>query len=117
MTKPQDIEVSRPSLPRTRGRSLWEDLDLEAMQRQIEELGRMADQLDRESEDMTRQISSLDGQVERLVQSSESDVYQTQEGDATTDAFLFDRDQRSDTSLYRELYGLEYRKVLELQSM
>ena len=115
MTNSQDIEVPRPSLPRTRGRSLWEDLD--AMQRQIEELGRMADQRDRESEDMTRQISSLKGQVERLVQSLESDVYQTQEGDATTDAFLFDRDQRSDTSLYRELYGLEYRKVLELQSM
>lgn len=122
MTKPQDIEVSRPSLPRTRGRSLWEDLD--AMKRQVEELRRMIDQLNGEfkemkrgKEELDRQILLLKGQVERLDQSSESDVYQTQEGDATTDAFLFDRDQRSDTSLYRELYGLEYWKVLELQSM
>ena len=94
------------------------------MKRQIEELRRVVDQLNGEFEEMKRgkeefdrQILSLKGQVERLDQSSESDVYQTQEGDALADAFLFDHDQRSDTDLYRELYGLEHRKVLELQSM
>ena len=94
------------------------------MKRQIEELGREVDQpwgkfeeMTRGKEELKRQILSLEVQAERFVQSSESDVYQTQEGDAITDAFLFDHDQRSDTSLYRELYGLEYRKVLELQSM
>ena len=94
------------------------------MKRQIKELGRMVDELDgkieertRHNKELERQILSLNGQVERLVRSSESDVYQTKEGDALTDAFLFDHDQRSDTDLYRELYGLDHRKVLELQSM
>ena len=90
------------------------------MKRQIKELGRMVDQIEgltRQNEDHERRILSLEGQVERLVQSSESDLYQTQEGDALADAFLFDHDQRSDTDLYRELYGLDHRKVLELQSM
>ncbi|KAK0510985.1 hypothetical protein JMJ35_006537 [Cladonia borealis] len=121
MTKSQNIEVPQPSLLRTRGRSLWDDLD--AMKGQIKESRRMVDELDGKFEAMTRrreeherQIQSLNGQVERLVQSSESDAYQTKEGDALTDAFLFEHDHRSDTDLYRELYGLEHRKVLELQN-
>ena len=34
------------------------------------------------------------------------------EGDAIVDAILFDRDQCKDRSIYRELYGLQYRQVL-----
>lgn len=36
-----------------------------------------------------------------------------QEGNAFGDAELFDRDHRTDRSIYRELYGLEYSQVLE----
>ena len=35
------------------------------------------------------------------------------EGDALSDAVVFDRDRRSDRSTFRELYGLEYGQVLE----
>ena len=38
-------------------------------------------------------------------------------GDALADAALFQHDHRTDTRLYRDLYGLEYRQVLELGGM
>ena len=38
------------------------------------------------------------------------------EGDALGDAVLFDRDHRTDRSIYRELYGLEYEKVLAFRT-
>lgn len=103
-----------------RGRSLLEDL--REMNRQIEILGRRLDQmtdrveeLRRQNEEHQKEITSLEGQVGRLVPISEN--FSTDEGDAIADAFLFDHDHRSDTDLYRELYGLEYRKVLEIYSM
>ena len=34
-------------------------------------------------------------------------------GDALVDAVLFDRDQRTDKSIYRELYGIESQQVLD----
>ena len=90
-----------------------------------------------------KHISSLESRVRCLVQSSEGylqirkrflDVYKrdikaiegfkpsetilegnmvTREGDAFGDAVLFDRDQRTDRSIYRELYGLDYQQVLD----
>ena len=83
----------------------------------IDELNGRFEERERRREDHERQIQSLKSQVERLIQSSKSDVYETKEGDALTDAFIFEHDKRSDTDLYRELYGLDPRKVLELQSM
>ena len=98
--------------------------DLDDMKRDVKELGRVVDELNgkfeerkRQKEDLERQLQSLNSQVDRLIQSSKGDVYETKEGDALTDAFIFEHDQRSDTDLYRELYGLDHRKVLELQSM
>ncbi len=38
------------------------------------------------------------------------------EGDAIGDAMLFDHDTRTDRSLYRELYGLDDRQVLEFRT-
>ena len=94
------------------------------MKRDVKELGKVVDKLNekfeerkRQEEDLERQLQSLNSQVDRLIQSSKSDVYETNEGDALTDALIFEHDQRSDTDLYRELYGLDHRKVLELQSM
>ena len=37
-------------------------------------------------------------------------------GDAIADAFLFDRDHRSDRCVYRDLYGLEYQQVLDYRT-
>ena len=37
-------------------------------------------------------------------------------GDALGDAVLFDRDQRTDRSIYRELYGLEHQQVLDFRT-
>lgn len=87
----------------------------------------------------------LKGQVGRLMDSSESyysirkrflDVYQrdikgeealkwsksilegnqkAHEGDAITDAMLFEKEKRTDKRLYRELYGLGHERVLEFR--
>ena len=38
-------------------------------------------------------------------------------GDALADAALFQHDHRTDNRLYRDLYGLDYRQVLELCGM
>ena len=37
------------------------------------------------------------------------------EGDALGDAVLFNRDQRTDKSVYRELYGLDHLQVLDFR--
>ncbi len=93
-----------------------------------------------------QQIASLEKQVSRLSQSSEGylairrrflDVYKrdikgmeevkgnkairegniiAHEGDALGDAALFDRDQRTDRRVYRELYGLDHQQVLEFRT-
>ena len=101
----------------------------------------------RKIEEHQRDIIALKGQVGRLIQTSEGylctgrrflDIYQkdikdnealkgstamkegklrAQEGDALADALLSNQDHRSDTRLYRDLSGLDYRQVLELHSM
>ena len=38
------------------------------------------------------------------------------EGDALGDAVLFDRDQRTDMDIYRELYGLYHKQVLDFRT-
>ena len=38
-------------------------------------------------------------------------------GDALADASLFSRNNRSDIDLYRKLYGLEYKQVLEIHGI
>ena len=63
-----------------------------------------------------KDIIALEGQVGRLIQASEGSTAIAHVGDALADAFLFDQDNRSDTWLYRDLYGLEYRQVLEMHS-
>ena len=92
-----------------------------------------------------KQISSLESRVSLLTQSSEGylsirrrflDVYKrdikameelkgskairkgntiAHEGDALGDAMLFVRDQRTDRSIYRELYGLDFQQVLDFR--
>ena len=96
------------------------------------------DKHQKQTDEHQKHISSLESRVRRLVQSSEGyltirrrflDVYKrdikameelkgskairdgnlrAHEGDALGDAVLFDRDQRTDRSIYRELYGLEH---------
>ena len=93
-----------------------------------------------------RNIYSLQSHVKLLVQSSEGyrsvrrqfiDVYKrdiqgseefqgskairegnqiAHKGDALGDAALFDRDQRTDRSTYRELYGLDHQQVLDFST-
>ncbi|KAL9640853.1 MAG: hypothetical protein Q9164_000011 [Protoblastenia rupestris] len=93
-----------------------------------------------------KRISSLESRVGHLTQSSEGylsirrrflDIYKRDikvieklkslkairegnliayEGDALGDAVLFDRDQRTDRSIYRELYGLDHQQVLDYHS-
>lgn len=36
------------------------------------------------------------------------------EGDAIDDAILYEQDHRTDRSIYRDLYGMEYSQVLEI---
>ena len=110
-----------------RGRSILEDLD--AMKRQIDILfskhaiitGQLQ-KVKRMNEEHQKKIIALEGQVGRLTQTSggyfctyQKDI-KDNEGDALADAFLFDHDHRPDNRLYRELYGLEYRQVLEMHS-
>ena len=38
------------------------------------------------------------------------------EGDALGDAVLFDRDQRTDRGIHRELYGLDHEQVLDFST-
>ena len=93
-----------------------------------------------------KHISSLESRVKRLVQCSDGylsirrrflDVFKrdimdmkelkgskairegnsrAHEGDALGDAVVFDRDQRTDRSIYRELYGLDHQQVLHFRT-
>ena len=107
---------------KSRGHSILEDLD--AMKRQVdilfskeETISSQMQDIKRMSEEHQKEIIALKGQVGRLIQASEGSTAIAHGGDALADAFLFDHDHRSDTELYRELYGLDYRQVLELYSM
>ena len=114
---------------------------------QMEEKGLEIESLTSQMEEKGLELESLKGQVGVLTQTSQSyleirrrffDTYQrdvkndptlkgslavkvgnarAHGGDALADAALFDQDNRSDTGLYRELYGLDYKKVLDLHSM
>ena len=106
----------------SRGRSILEDLD--AMKRQIDILFSKHEMItsqmqenERMIEEHQKDIVALEGRVGRLIQASEGSTAIAHEGDALADAFLFDHDHQSDTWLYRGLYGLEYRQVLELYGM
>lgn len=100
----------------------------------------------RQIDEHQKQIVSLEGRVGRLTQSSEGyllirrrflDVYKrdiktmkelkgsgairrgnliAHQGDALGDAMVYDRDHRTDASLYRELYGLDYNQVLDFRT-
>ncbi|MCJ1373734.1 hypothetical protein MMC20_004963 [Loxospora ochrophaea] len=120
--------------------------ELEEMKREMNILMAKDEKRASQIDEHQRQISSLESRVRQLVQSSEGylstrrrflDVYKrdikamnelkgskairegcrtAHEGDALGDAVLFDRDQRTDRSIYRELYGLDYLQVLDFQS-
>ncbi len=99
--------------------------DLEEMRRELEETKRKVNILlakDTERacriEEHQRQISSLKSRVSQLVQISEGrgGNIVAHEGDAFGDAVLFDRDRRTDRSIYRELYGLDYQQVLDFRT-
>ncbi|KAK3176307.1 hypothetical protein OEA41_007630 [Lepraria neglecta] len=104
------------------------------------------DKHEKHIDELQKKTTYLESRVRNLVQSSEGylmirrrflDVYKrdikgmeelrgskairdrnliAHEGDALGDAVLFDRDQRTDRSIYRELYGLDYEKVLAFHS-
>ncbi|KAL9104998.1 MAG: hypothetical protein Q9163_000095 [Psora crenata] len=104
------------------------------------------DEHQKQIEEHQKHISSLEDRVKGLVQTSEGylsirrrflDVYKrdvkgmkelkgskairegnliAHAGDAFGDAVLFDRDQRTDRSIYRELYGLDHQQVLHFHS-
>lgn len=38
------------------------------------------------------------------------------EGDALGDAIVFDRDQRTDRRIYRDLYGLDHKQILNFRT-
>ncbi|KAL2056070.1 hypothetical protein ABVK25_003713 [Lepraria finkii] len=118
---------------------------LTAKTSQIDEYRKEIDEHRKEIDEHQKEISSLKNRVKLLVQSSEGyllirrrclDVYKrdikgmeelkgskairegnqiAHEGDALGDAVLFDRDQRTDKMIYRELYGLEHNQVLDFQ--
>ena len=102
---------------------------------------------ERQIEYQERRVATLEGQVGLLTLNSESylcvrqrflDIYkrdirgdhalqgpkairdrkvEAHEGDALADASLFSHNQRSDIDLYRELYGLEHKQVLEIHGI
>ncbi|MCJ1223396.1 hypothetical protein MMC12_000036 [Toensbergia leucococca] len=120
--------------------------ELEQMKREMSILTAKDEKRASQIDEHQKQISSLESRVRHLVQSSEGylsirrrflDVYKrdmeameelkdsrairegniiAHEGDALGDAVLFDRDQRTDRSIYRELYGLDYQQVLDFHS-
>ena len=123
------------------GQTLMEEI--EDMKRQTHQIPRLIAQIEHQE----RRVATLEGQVGLLTRNSESylcirqrflDVYKrdirgihalqgskairegnvkAHEGDALTDASLFSNDQRSDTDLYQELYGLEHKQVLEIHGI
>ena len=98
---------------------------LEEMKRKVDileakdtERARQMDEHQRQIDEHQRQISSLKTRVSHLVQISEGREGNiiAHEGDAFIDAVLFDRDQRTERSIYRELYGLDYQQVLDFRT-
>ena len=111
----------------------------------IERLTAKDEQKTAQLKEHQNEVTLLKGQVGRLIQSSEGyrairrrflDVYQRDikgikefkgskaiqtgnlralEGDALGDAVLFNHDGRSDSYLYRELYGLDFEQVLNFR--
>ena len=120
--------------------------ELEQIKREMHILTAKDEKRASQIDEHQKQISSLESRVRHLVQSSEGylsirrrfiDVYKrdikameglkgskairegniiAHEGDALGDAVLFDRDQRTDRSIYRELYGLDYQQVLDFRT-
>ena len=116
---------------------------IEKLEKQIEELEKQIEEHQKQIEEHQKEITSSKSHVGRLTESSESylsirrrflaiykrdvkgeEVLQgseairegnvrVYEGDALGDAILFDRDRRSDRTLYRELYELDHTQVLE----
>ena len=118
---------------------------LEQIKRDIKILMAKDDKMTSHIEELQQNVSYLESRVGCLVQSSEGylsirrrflEVYKrdvkmekpenskanqegnivAHEGDALGDAALFQRDQRTDRSTYRELYGLEYQQVLDFST-
>jgi hypothetical protein len=117
--------------------------ELEQMKREMKILMAKDEKKASQIEEHQKHISSLETRVGHLVQSSEGylsirrrflEVYKrdikameelkgskairegnlrAHEGDALGDAVVFDRDQRTDRSIYRELYGLDHQQVLD----
>ena len=124
----------------------WILEELEQIKAKDEKRASQIDKQARQIDEHQKQISYLESRVRRLVQSSEGylsirrrflDVYKrdikameelkgskairegniiAHEGDALGDAVLFDRDQRTDRSIYRELYGLDHQQVLDFRT-
>ena len=61
-----------------------------------------------------RPASVLEKHVHRASIKSH-DINLAHEGDAMADAIVFDRGRLKNRSLYRELYGMDYRKVVEFR--
>ncbi len=123
------------------GQTLMEEL--EDIKRQIHQIPRLVAQNERQE----RQIATLEGQVCFLTQNHKGyqclrqrflDVYtrdvkgnhalqgskaiqegnsKAHGGDAVADASLYSNNQRSDTEIYQELYGLQYERVLDIQGI
>ena len=103
-------------------------------------------ELESERSERKSEVTSLEGRVGQLAQHAESylqirkrflrtyerdvkDTYthkgalavqlgnaRAHQGDALADATVFDQDNQFDTALYRELYGFDYTKIIELHS-
>ena len=118
---------------------------MERMKRDPEDLKSRVEKIEHRIFDWERRISDLESQVTALTLTSDFDletrrqfldVYRRkrnttgeypagspvikagsqQGGDALADATLFEQDHRTERSLYRELYGLDYGGVLEYRS-
>ena len=115
-------------------------------QKRIDEGQKQIDEHQKRIDEDQKHISSLESHVKRLVQCSDGylsirrrflDVFKrdimdmkelkgskairegdsrAHEGDALGDAVVFDRDQRTDRSIYRELYGLDHQQVLDFRT-
>ncbi len=122
------------------GHNFLEDRD--EMKQRFNEQSRRFDEISTQLGEHQKRISSLESRVKILTQSSEGylsirrrflDTYKrdiksmeelkgskaiqkgnsaAHEGDALGDAEVFNRDQRTDRAIYRELYGLDYTQVI-----
>ena len=64
-------------------------------------------------ETFKRDIKGIDTKGSKSIREGNSKAHN---GDAQADAMLFDRDNRNDGAIYKELYGMDYRKVIEYRS-